>query len=198
MVLYPTSEWLSAYETALEENEQLSEAGAGWGVEFDGTLLFEITDVPIEETTLGTLPEEALDGVSDGLREQLADIPVAEAAELIDEDVRKHLPERSSTLLDQVEDHIVDGTVYTYIDLYDGGCRETEILSSRDERTVSFVLSGGHEAWKRIVSGELDPVPAVMSGELEIEGDMQQVLKYSEATQLLGEIAAGLDTTHLF
>ncbi len=198
MVLYPTSEWLSAYETALEENDQLSEAGAGWGVEFNGALLFEITDVPIGETTLGALPEEALDGVADGLREQLADIPVAEAAELIDDNVRTHLPERSSALLDQVEDHIVDGTVYTYIDLYDGGCRETEILSDRDERDVGFVLTGEHGAWKRIVSGTLDPVPAVMSGELEIEGDMQQVLKYADATQLLGETAARLDTTHLF
>ena len=66
------------------------------------------------------------------------------------------------------------------------------------ERDPGFVLRGTHEAWSDLVEGDLAPIPAVMSGALEVEGDMQQILKYSDATALLGDIAADMETTHLF
>lgn len=198
MVLYPTEQWLTEYKRRMNTNERLDAAGTGWGVDFDGSFRFEITDVPIERKAIGDLPEAALEGVPDHLREQLSDIPLDEAPSLIDESVRQHLPDRSRDLLEQLDAHIVDGNVYALVGLYDGGCEEVNILSGPDERDVGFVLRGTYPTWQRIVDGELAPIPAVMSGDLEIDGDMQQVLAYSDATQLLGEIASDIETTHVF
>lgn len=198
MVLYPTQQWLEEYKQRMNESDELSEAGSGWGVGFDGTFLFVITEVPIGTTTIGELPEAALEDVPDHLRGQLAEFPLDQAATLIGEDIREHLPERSQDLLRQVDEHIVENTVYALIGLKDGGCTEVDILGGPDEREVGFVLRGSYETWQAIVNGELDPIPAVMSGDLEIEGNMQRVLQYADATQLLGEISSDIETTHLF
>lgn len=198
MPLYPTEQWLAAYERRLNESEALSEAGAGWGVDFDGDVYFVITGVPIEETTLGDLPAEALEGLPEQLRGQLADVQLDRAAELVDDDVRGHMPARSSDLLRQVEEDVRDGTIHAYLALRDGGCDEVAVVADPDERDVGFVLRGDHGTWRGIVDGDVDPIAAVMSGDLEVEGDMQTILRYSDATVLLGEVAAGMETTHLF
>lgn len=198
MTLYPTEEWLKEYKDLLNENETLDESGAGWGVDFNGSIYFVITDLPLSETTVGELPEEALYGLPDHLNDQLSDIPLDEANELIDDSIREHLPERSQELLGQIDEHIVDGTIYAYIGLKDGGCTEVDIVSDPDQRDVGFILRGAHDTWSGIVDGETDPIPAVMSGDLEVEGDMQKILQYSDTTELLGEIAADSETTHLF
>ncbi|WP_272942143.1 hypothetical protein [Halococcus hamelinensis] len=36
--LYPTERWLEAYRDELDASEDLSEEGAGWGVEFNGSI----------------------------------------------------------------------------------------------------------------------------------------------------------------
>ena len=198
MTLYPTEQWLEEYKQRLNENEQLDEAGAGWGVDFNGSMYFVITDIPLSETTLGDLPDEAMEGLPEQLQEQLADIPLDTANELIDDAIREQMPEKSRDLLRQVDEDIHDGVIYAYIGLKDGGCEEVEVVESPDDRGVGFRLRGNHETWGGIVSGEVEPIPAVMSGDLEVEGDMQKILQYSDATTLLGEIAADMETTHLF
>ena len=198
MTLYPTEQWLAEYQRHLNESEALDSAGAGWGVDFDGDVYFVITDVPVEGTTLGDLPEEAMEGIPEQLRGQLEDVPLGRAGELIDDDVREHLPERSRDLLRQVEEDIHDGTIHAFLALHDGGCEEVAVVEDPADRDVGFVLRGDHETWSGIVDGEVDPIAAVMGGDLEVEGDMQTILQYSDATVLLGEIAADVETTHLF
>jgi putative sterol carrier protein len=198
MTLYPTEQWLEVYKDHLNDSDELDEAGAGWGVDFNGDMYFVITDVPLSETTLGDLPEEAMAGLPDQLRDQLADIPLDTANEIIDDDIREQMPERSRDLLRQVDEDINDGTIYAFIGLYDGGCEEVAVVEDPDERDVGFRLRGTHETWGGLVDGTVEPIPAVMSGDLEVEGDMQKILQYSDATELLGDIAAEVETTHLF
>lgn len=198
MTLYPTEQWLAEYKDRLNESEALDDAGAGWGVDFNGDIYFVITDLPLSETTLGDLPDEALEGIPEQLQGQLADIPLDTANELIDDTVREQMPEKSRDLLRQVDEDINNGTIYAFIGLYDGGCEEVAVVGSPDERDVGFRLRGNYETWGGLVDGEVEPIPAVMSGDLEVEGDMQKILQYSDATELLGDIAAEMDTTHLF
>lgn len=198
MTLYPTEQWLDVYKQRLNESEELDEAGAGWGVDFNGDMYFVIEDLPLSETALGDLPDEALGGLPEQLQEQLSDIPLDAANELIGDDIRQHMPDRSRDLLRQVDEDIVEGTIYAFIGLKDGGCTEVDVVGDPDERDVGFILRGNHEMWRDLVDGEVEPIPAVMSGDLEVGGDMQKILQYSDATTLLGEIAADTETTHLF
>lgn len=39
---YPSVEWMEAYRDRLNENEEYTEKGAGWGVEFNGDFIFHV------------------------------------------------------------------------------------------------------------------------------------------------------------
>lgn len=196
MALYPTEQWLEEYERRLDESEALDEAGAGWGVTFDGSILVVITDVPVEETTVGDLPEEALAGVPEFVRDLLADVSLNRVQRLTRR-IRWLLPEQQRDLLRQLEQHIVEDTIHAFIGLEDGSCTEVDILTSPAEREVGFVLRGSYETWRQLIDGEL-PLFAMIRGDLEVGGSRMRLLQYFTATQLLGEIAANVETTHLF
>lgn len=55
---FPSEEWLDEYRRNLNANERYTEASSGWGVEFNGDFLFHIRNLPLEETTMGELPDE--------------------------------------------------------------------------------------------------------------------------------------------
>ena len=50
-VLYPSQEWCDEWKNAINSNKACREKGENWGVEFDGTFLFEIAaDEGLQET----------------------------------------------------------------------------------------------------------------------------------------------------
>jgi putative sterol carrier protein len=222
MVLYPTEEWLIEYKHRINENEALDIAGVKQEVNITGNFLFVITDVPLNETTIGDLPNEVFDGLPrhlqiplslvalDGAARPLVrslfttircvgrDITLNDAAILISGSLRQCFPERTEDLLRQLDEHVIDGTIYVFIGLEEGDCTEVEILGGLDERTVDFVLRGSHKTWREIVNGDLDFLSAVSSGDLEVEGETQRSLRYSGTMQLLAQAAADIETTHLF
>lgn len=76
---FPSREWLAAYRERLNDNETYETMSEGWGVDFEGDFVFEITDLPIAETTIGDLPED----LSGTLRENLASLSEERIEELI-------------------------------------------------------------------------------------------------------------------
>lgn len=76
---FPSEEWLDAYRTNLNDSERYREESEGWGVGFEGDFVFEIRDLPVEETTVGELPEE----LPDGLRESVGSLPEERAAAIV-------------------------------------------------------------------------------------------------------------------
>ncbi|ELZ04479.1 hypothetical protein [Natrialba aegyptia] len=54
---FPSEEWLESYRRNLAEDDAYAAASEGWGVEFDGDFCFVLTHLPLEETTLGDLPD---------------------------------------------------------------------------------------------------------------------------------------------
>lgn len=226
---FPTRPWLEKYGSALEANDELAESGEGWGVDWDGAMVFEITDVPLEGRTVGDLPEELREEITDTVR-SLSDDRLAELLEAAPEDVRSdvdarngpleervlaelqetelraapdrlwpeleaELPELISSLLAQLDENLSeDGTVYAWLDVYDGGCRGVDVLDSRSERDHGFVITGGYESWRDLVTGDGDVINMIMSGEVELEGDMQKLLQYTEAATDLVDTAGELDS----
>ena len=92
-----------------------------------------------------------------------------------------------------------DGTydgeaVYFFLGLEDGDCTAAYEVSDPDNEEYGFVFRGPYTNWRRLFEGELGPVDGMMSGEFEIEGDMQKVLQYSEAAVEMTETGRGIDT----
>jgi putative sterol carrier protein len=123
---------------------------------------------------------------------------LAEGPDRIWPELRAEIPGVLRELLAQLEESLVDGdTVYAYLDIYDGSCREVDILQAPDERPYGFRIIGGYENWRTLVSGEDDVVSMLMAGEIDVEGDMQKILQYTEGAVALTDVAAAQETRFL-
>ena len=197
MSLYPTKEWLEAYGRRLDESTALDDVAAGWGVGFDGDVLLVITDLPVETTTLGDLPEEALGGLPEDIRKGVSDVTLAEAPKKFGEKLRPSLPAMVQELLYEIETYVNDGTVYAWIGLEAGRCTGVDLLESPDERETGFTIRASCREWQRLVDGR-PALSAFLSGDLRIEGNPARIAQYATVFHMLADIAAEVETTHLF
>ncbi|WP_254537295.1 SCP2 sterol-binding domain-containing protein [Halomarina litorea] len=60
---FPSGDWFDEYERAIRADEQYARQAEGWGVDFDGDIVFEMTKMPIDDIDMDALPAS--------LREQL-------------------------------------------------------------------------------------------------------------------------------
>lgn len=197
MSYYPSEQWLEAYGRVLDESEALDDLAVGWGDGFDGDITFVIEDVPLAETRLADLPDELLEDLPADVRSSFADVTLAEAPAMFGDSVRSTLPDHVASLLDQIERNVVDGNLYVYVSLEGGDCNAVELLEGPDERETGFAIRGDYDAWRQVVDGR-PPASALISGDLTVEGSPFHQLRYSAMLQLLGELAADVETTHLF
>jgi putative sterol carrier protein len=79
-----------------------------------------------------------------------------------------------------------------YLELDRGVCRVARVADGEDLRAAEFVLAADAAQWKRMLSGDLDPISAVMFGKLKLErGTLAALLPYAPAAREL--IAAAID-----
>jgi len=160
----------------------------------------------ILETVLEDAPEVVQEGIearegplSERAANELLETPIIESPDRVWPGLRRVMPEVLEFLLEELEDHVTDdGDVYAWIGLEDGDCTGTDTLMGLEERDKGFVLHGDYESWVRLVTAELDVVEGIMSGEFELDGDMQKILQYTDAQLLMTDVAAETDKRFLF
>jgi hypothetical protein len=197
MTLFPTEQWLEQYGRLLDENDALGDVAAGWGVGFDGDIRMVIDDIPLAETTLGDLPDEVLAALPDDIRAGVEDVPLAEAPDRFGEHIRPTLPELVQDLLRQIEENVHDGAIHAHIGLREGSVTGAEVLKQPDARDAGFVIHGTLTTWQGILDGR-PAVSALLTNDLTVRGNQIRLLRYASMLGLLGEIAAAVETTHLF
>ncbi|MER3601730.1 MAG: sterol carrier protein [Nitrososphaerota archaeon] len=88
------------------------------------------------------------------------------------------------------------GEAVLYLDLYHGKCRQARLLASRAERGAAFTLEGPFSSWLDLLQGRLDPIQAVISGRLRLQGDMMKVMRYIQAATELVRTAQRVPTEY--
>ncbi len=156
LVDFPTEEWMEEYGNSINESDDYAEAGEGWGTDYDGSFVFIVEDLPLDDISTEDLPEN----------------------------IKK-----------QLDEYVSDNTVYAYLGLKDGECTGTEVLKSIDDKEHGFELSGPYENWKKLIKGKLDVVKAMMGGDLDLDGDMSKIMKYTKAAKILGDLAGQVPDT---
>lgn len=125
--------------------------------------------------------------------------PLIKTPELIWPELRSEFPDVVDGLIAQVEDNVTDGdTVYAYLDIYDGGCREVDILHGLDEREHGFVITGEYPEWCRLVAGDGDVIDMLTGEELAVDGDVDRILEYADGAVDLADTAASIESRFLF
>jgi putative sterol carrier protein len=143
---------------------------------------------------------DARDGdVREAAHDELMAVSLDDIADWMWPALEAEVPPLLVDLVEQVEQYIVDGdTVYAYIDLYDTECREVDVITSLDERGYGFVITGEYDDWKDLVGGEAGIIDQLMGGVMDLDGDMQKILQYSDAAVRLTDIAADTESRFLF
>jgi len=81
------------------------------------------------------------------------------------------------------------------LDLYNGECREIQSASQDDINNCHFIISATKETWKKILTGSLSAMQAMMMKSLTIEkGNMSELLPYVNSLKELLNSAMKIET----
>jgi putative sterol carrier protein len=72
-----------------------------------------------------------------------------------------------------------DDKFHMYIDLWHGNCRGVEEVD--ENKDAEFKIEGTYETYVKIAKKELDPIRALMEGELMLDGDMSKIMRATKA-----------------
>jgi putative sterol carrier protein len=87
----------------------------------------------------------------------------------------------------------LEKTVTLYMDLFHGKCRDAFEVTGNG-MTPAFKLSGPVATWKKVMTKKLDPMQAMMTGQLKLAGNMSTVMRNVRAAKELVESCTRLDT----
>jgi putative sterol carrier protein len=84
--------------------------------------------------------------------------------------------------------------VTLYVDLYHGKCRSAYQVAEGSEPAPAFRLSGPVATWKKVMTKKLDPMQAMMTGQLKLSGNMSTIMRNVRAAKELVESCTRIDT----
>jgi len=67
--------------------------------------------------------------------------------------------------------------VFYYLDLWHGKCRRAAVLTDLSEVKPAFILRAPYENFARVLKGELDPMQAMMTRKLQVQGSMAYMMR---------------------
>lgn len=85
-------------------------------------------------------------------------------------------------------------TTTLYMDLWHGKCRDAFAVAEGAEHKADFRLSGPVATWQKVMTKKLDPMQAMMTGQLKLSGNMAMVMKNVRAAKELVESCTRIPT----
>ena len=84
-----------------------------------------------------------------------------------------------------------------YIDSWHGTCRGVDFCMEEDARPAAFQIKAPLGNWKRVLSQEIGPIQAMISGQVRVFGNLAYILRNVGSTQRMVEVAATIPTRFL-
>jgi putative sterol carrier protein len=71
------------------------------------------------------------------------------------------------------------------MDLWHGEARDVKSTTREEAASAEYVITGSYSRWKRVAKAELDPIKAIMTGQLKLKGNFPTLVRYTKASQEL-------------
>ncbi len=85
-----------------------------------------------------------------------------------------------------------------YIDLWHGKCRRAFIVESKDEKLKpAYILSAPYGNFQRVLNSELDPMQAMITRKLRVQGSMAYMMRNVPVVLDFVRCAQELDTEYI-
>ena len=81
-----------------------------------------------------------------------------------------------------------------HLALAHGECSAATFHADGSTVASEFVYEGSPENWKKILSGQLDPVKAILDGTFRIKGNLAKAMRFTRAAKELVETASKVPT----
>ncbi len=81
-----------------------------------------------------------------------------------------------------------------YMDLWHGGCRSAEEVADENEKDPEFRIWAPVSVWRRVIEKKLDPIQALMTGQLKLKGTLSKIMRFTKATLELVNCATQVPT----
>jgi putative sterol carrier protein len=75
--------------------------------------------------------------------------------------------------------------VRLWLDLWHGKCRSARFLNAGEELTHEFTIGAPESVWYGLITGELDPTKAMMSGKFKIAGNTGKLMRFPLAASYI-------------
>lgn len=85
-------------------------------------------------------------------------------------------------------------SMYLYMDLWHGECRSARVVDDPSEENPAFRMKAPPRIWKKIVTRQLDPIQGLMTRQLQLQGNMMQIMSSIKAAQELVECVTRVPT----
>lgn len=77
--------------------------------------------------------------------------------------------------------------------LKNGKCEKCEVIRNKNA-DAPFKLSATYENWKKIMGGKINPIQAMLRGEMKVQGNMAVLMKYTNAAIAMVNVAQEIPT----
>ena len=85
----------------------------------------------------------------------------------------------------EAADSYFPNDLYLYLDLWHGQCRAAAIAHTPADYQPEFTLSGSFKTFRQIISEGLDPMKAIMTRKLKVQGNMAKIMRHVKAANQL-------------
>ncbi len=82
------------------------------------------------------------------------------------------------------------------LSLEHGHCNGARLVDASKAR-APFIFRGSYANWKRVMHGDVDPIVAMVKGDLAVTGSMSTIMMHSRAAKALVEVARTVVTADL-
>ena len=87
-----------------------------------------------------------------------------------------------------------DAPLVIYLDLWHGKCRAAKLTSETVAPPAAYTIAAPLANWKRVITKQIGPIPALVSGQLKVHGNLAYILRHVRAAQQLVECATRVET----
>ena len=87
---------------------------------------------------------------------------------------------------------------YQYVDLWHGKCRKVDVVTEaeKDKYKPEFVLSASIPTWRKVAEKKIDPIQAIVTRQLKLQGNMGKVMRAVKAAQELVNCVTQVQTEY--
>ena len=77
--------------------------------------------------------------------------------------------------------------IYYYFDLWHGKCRKVDLVPAAEmgKYKPEFILAAQVPTWRKVAEKKLDPIQAIVTRQLKLQGNMGKVMRAVKAAQEL-------------